>query len=105
LPAHCGTCRDLRSETGNVVAQPTTAIEQSGYFARLGRRLAVDHDDVKSDPQIRQPARAPHCVVRRRASDHQACGVENAANMRGLDRGVDLFAEPEVIGGYDQMLQ
>ena len=41
----------------------------------------------------------------RGGADHQACGGQDAALMRGFDRLVDLTCEPEIVGGDDQALQ
>jgi hypothetical protein len=71
----------------------------------LAHRVAVDEDDVKADPQAWQTAGAFDRVGRGRSADHEACGAQNAALVRLLDGGVDVFAEAEIVGRDDQMVQ
>ena len=60
---------------------------------------------MEADREPGQPAR--HCdgARRRRRSDHQARGGEDAFDMRGLDGPVDLVGKAEIIRRDDEKLQ
>jgi hypothetical protein len=71
----------------------------------LAHRVAIDEDDVKPNPQVWQTARAFHRVDRGRSADHEACRAQHAVAVSLLDGGVDVFAEAEIVGRDDQMVQ
>jgi hypothetical protein len=71
----------------------------------LAHRVAIDEDDVKADPQAWQTAGAFDRVGRSRSADHEACSAQHTAPVGFLDGGVDVFAEAEIVGRDDQMVQ
>src|SRR6266581_224014 len=60
---------------------------------------------MQADAQPRQLVRTRNRILRGGACDHEACGGEDAALMRDLDRVVDLRGEPEIVGGDDELFQ
>src|ERR1700728_1428138 len=60
---------------------------------------------MQPDSEPRQATGQLHSLGRCRLSDHQACGSEDAFDMRALDRLVDLVGETEVVGRDDQIFQ
>src|ERR1700733_2169877 len=88
-----------------IVAQtPRGTVERWNLRAR-GERIVIDQNDVKPDAQPRQFTRASDGVGRGRSADHETCGAENAAPVRLFDRGIDRFAEPEIVRRYRQPIQ
>jgi hypothetical protein len=71
----------------------------------LADRVAVDEDDVKPDLELWQTAGAFNRVGRGRSADHEACRAQYAVAVRLLDGGVDVFAEAEIVGRDDKMVQ
>jgi hypothetical protein len=71
----------------------------------LAHRGAIDEDDVKPDPEFGQAARAFDRVGCGRSANHETCGAQYAAPVRFFDGGVDGFAEAEIVGRDDQMVQ
>jgi hypothetical protein len=81
------------------------AVDERWYARSLAHRLAIDQDDVKADAELRQAARAFHCIGSGGSADHEACRAQYAALVRLFDGGVDMLAEAEIVGRDDEMLQ
>jgi hypothetical protein len=60
---------------------------------------------MQAHSKPRQALRDLDSLGRRRRSDHQARGGQNAFDMRALDRLIDLVGETEVVGRDDQIFQ
>jgi hypothetical protein len=71
----------------------------------LAHRVAIDEDDVKSDPEFGQAAGTFDRVGCGRSADHETCRAQYAAPVRVFDGGVDGLAEAEIVGRDDQMVQ
>jgi hypothetical protein len=60
---------------------------------------------MQPDSKARQAPRKLHSPGRRRRSNHQTGGGQNAFDMRPLNRLVDFIGEAEVVGRDDQIFQ
>ncbi len=71
----------------------------------LGNGLPVDENEVKADPQPRQPFCPAHRIGCGGACYHEACRGKDAVAVGLLDGLVDRLVLPEIVGGDDKALQ
>jgi hypothetical protein len=98
LPADGVVDHDLRAEAAKVAAQPPAGVNEIWDLRAMENRVAVDENEMKSDPQVRQPLRPRHRIGGGRPADHQTCGAEHSLAVRGLHRFIDFVTEPEIVG-------
>jgi hypothetical protein len=80
-------------------------IDQIRHSRRRQHRIGVDQRQMQPNGKPRQATRELHSPGRRRRSDHQTCGSEDAFDMRALNRLVDFVGKTEVVGRDDQIFQ
>jgi hypothetical protein len=105
LPPHGSERNAADAQAYERVGQSPGGVDEGRNLRRWQDRIAVDQNNVKPDAQARQCARAFDGVGCRRGADHQARRAENAAPVRLFDRGVDRFAEPEIVRRNRQPIQ
>jgi hypothetical protein len=105
LLAHGGTHGAADAQAHERVGQSPGGVSERRDLRRRQDRIAVDQNNVKPDAQARQRTRAFDGVGCCRSADHQARRAENAAPVRLFDRGVDRFAEPEIVRRNRQPIQ
>ena len=102
LPPHRRSNHATDAVADEIIAQAPRRIDQRRNLRARRHRIVIDENDVKSDAQPGQRTRASNGIGRGRCADHQACRAENAAPVRLFNRGIDRFAEPEIVGRYRQ---
>ena len=105
LPPHGRVHGAADAQAYERVGQTPGGVEESRNLRRRQDRIAVDQHNVEPDTQARQRPRAVDGVGCCRSADHQARRAENAAPVRLFDRGVDRFAEPEIVRRNRQPIQ
>jgi hypothetical protein len=74
----------------HVAAEPPGRVDEIGHALRRQDRPAFHQHQMQADAQLRHQARAGDRVRGRGGANHEACGRQDAALMRGFDRLVDF---------------
>ena len=90
LPPGRGTREYVKREMDHVAAEPPGRVDEIGHALRRQDRLAFHQHQMQADAQLRHQARAGDRVRGRGGANHEACGRQDAALMRGFDRLVDF---------------
>jgi hypothetical protein len=105
LPAHTGQEKHRDARERHIRSKAAATVHQIRDRRRRQNRLSVNQRQMQADGKRRQATRQLHSLSRRRRSDHQACGSEDAFDMRALNGLVDFVGEAEVVGRDDQIFQ